>query len=135
MLTYFATLPLPRRILWCYAIWYLVTVVAHFDPSLRLWLTSCGLSAIIGTALVLSTRSSAAGTVRLDGWQTFRLYLMPFCVSSFAALVKDEGYLLVFPPRLLPNLVGIGAIAAFLAWTRLLRAARERGEFSGRNRT
>lgn len=135
MLTYFATLPLPRRILWCYAIWYLVTVVAHFDPSLRLWLTSCGLSAIIGTALVLSTRSSTTGPVRLDGWQTFRLYLMPFCVSSFAALVKDEGYLLVFPPRLLPNLVGIGAIVAFLAGTRLLRAGHERGEIAARSRT
>jgi hypothetical protein len=127
VLSYFATLPLPRRILWCYAIWYLVNVGAHFDPSPRLWLTSCGLAAIIGTALVLSTRSAAHGPVRLDRWQVFRLYLMPFCVSSFAALVKDEGYVLVFPPALAPNLIGIGAIAVFLAATRLLQRWHRRG--------
>ena len=36
---YFATLSPGRTILWCYAIWYAVAVVHHFDASLRLWLT------------------------------------------------------------------------------------------------
>ncbi|MFY9341978.1 MAG: hypothetical protein WAT39_05795 [Planctomycetota bacterium] len=122
MIRYLRSLSLARRILWCYAIWYVVNVAAHFDPSPRLWLTSIGLSAIIGFALVLSTRSATNGTMALDRWQVFRLFLMPFCVSSFAALVKDEGYVLVFPPELLPNLVGFAAIAAFLTITALLRA-------------
>jgi len=51
---------------------------------------------------------------------------MPFCVSSFAALVKDEGYLLVSPPRLLPNVIGFAAIAAFCAATSRPRANRPR---------
>jgi hypothetical protein len=51
----------------------------------------------------------------------FRLYLMPFCVSSFAALVKDAGYVLVFPPSLRENLVGLGLMAAFVVLVRLLR--------------
>lgn len=114
---YFRSLSTARRILWCYAIWYVVNVVAHFDASPRLWLTSCGLSVIIGTALVLSTRPANGGTSALDRWQVFRLYLMPFCVSSFAALVKDEGYLLVFPPQWLPNVIGFAAIAAFCVAT------------------
>ncbi|MBL8737982.1 MAG: hypothetical protein JNL12_16225 [Planctomycetes bacterium] len=118
---YLARLDTSRLVLWCYAIWYACAVVHHFDPSPRLWLTSLGLSAIIGTALVLSTRSGRQANTRLDRWVLFRLYLMPFCVSSFAALVKDEGYVLVFPPSLAENLVATGAIAAFLLLARTLR--------------
>lgn len=123
LVRYFGSLSTGRTILWCYAIWYLVNVAVHFDASPRLWLTSCGLSAIIGVALVISTRSSTTGTTALDRWQVFRLFLMPFCVSSFAALVKDEGYVLVFPPTLAPNLVGIAAIALFVVAQRLARRA------------
>lgn len=119
--TYFARLTTGRIVLWCYAVWYAVTVLLHFDPKPRLWLTSIGLSAIIGTALLISTRASTRGTTLLDRWQIFRLYLMPFCVSSFAALVKDEGYVLVFPPSLRENAIGLGGIAIFLAMVAILR--------------
>ena len=119
---YLAGLTTGRTILWCYAIWYVVNVAHHFDPSLRLWLTSLGLAAIIGAALWLSTRASRTGITHLDRWQVFRLFLMPFCVSSFAALVKDAGYVLVFPPSLGENAIGAGAIAAFLLLVRALRA-------------
>src|SRR5262245_51351336 len=102
---YFANLSTGRIVLWCYAIWYAVTVVNHFDSRPRLWLTSLGLSAIIGAALWIGARASSAGTTRLERWQIFRLFLMPFCVSSFAALVKDAGYVLIFPPNLAQNLI------------------------------
>lgn len=124
LLRYLAGLSTGRTILWCYAIWYAVAVVHHFDPSLRLWLTSLGLSGIIGTALLISTRSSSHGTTRLDRWQVFRLYLMPFCVSSFAALVKDAGYVLVFPPSVAENLIATGLIVAFVLAVRTLRQRR-----------
>ncbi|MEI7821853.1 MAG: hypothetical protein WCK55_13120 [Verrucomicrobiota bacterium] len=115
---YFGTLTKGRIVLWCYAVWYVVNVALHFDPRLRLWITSLGLSGIIGFALLLSTRTPG---VKTDGWVTFRLFLMPFCVSSFAALVKDAGYLLIFPPTLRENAIGFGAIATFLAVVTLLR--------------
>jgi hypothetical protein len=89
-----------RLILWCYLAWYLVVLVRYFDPSPRLWLTSLGLSAIIGVALYLSATAGAT-KVRLDGWTVFRLFLMPFCVSSFSALVKGKGFILIFSPN--PN--------------------------------
>lgn len=108
-------------VLWCYAIWYVVNVIQHFDSRPRLWLTSLGLSLIIGIALVLSTRSSSKGTTSLDGWQIFRLFLMPFCVSSFAALVKDAGFLLIFPPSLKENAIGFAAIGVFLLLVALLK--------------
>ena len=121
--TYLRSLTTGRIILWSYAIWYVVNVTLHFDPRPRLWLTSLGLSAIIGAALYISTRSSSRGTTALDRWQVFRLFLMPFCVSSFAALVKDAGYILVFPPSARDNLIGFGLIAAFVLLVRVLQRA------------
>lgn len=120
-LRYLSQLSTGRTILWCYAIWYVVNVVHHFDPTPRLWLTSLGLSAIIGFALLLSTRASTPGAARPDRWVVFRLFLMPFCVSSFAALVKDAGYVLVFPPSLHENAIGAAAIAAFLVTLTVVR--------------
>ena len=114
LLRYFANLSGGRIVLWCYAIWYLVNVINRFDPHPGLWLTSVGLSAIIGTALLISTRSSAQGTTSLDRWQILRLYLMPFCVSSFAALVKDADYILIFPRSVRENLTGLAAMLAFV---------------------
>lgn len=120
MLRYFATLNFSRKVLWCYLLWWLHTVAHHFDPSPRLWINSLGISGIIGTALVLSTRNSSTGVTRLDGWQIFRLYLMPFCVSSFAALVKSAGFILVFPSSVMELLSGLGGIAVFLSLTWML---------------
>lgn len=125
--TYFAGLTNGRIVLWSYLIWYLVTVATHFDPRPRLWLTSLGLSAIIGVALWISTRSSSSGTTELDRWQVLRLFLMPFAVSSFAALVKDAGYILVFPPDLAGNALGFALIAAFVTTVLGLRRAQRAG--------
>jgi hypothetical protein len=126
VLRYFAGLTAGRIVLWSYLVWYLVTVAAHFDPSPRLWLTSLGISAIIGVALLISTRSSASGTTELDRWQVLRLFLMPFGVSSFAALVKDEGYVLVFPPSPWLNATGFALIAMFVTGVLWLRASSQR---------
>jgi hypothetical protein len=123
LFSYFANLTAGRITLWCYAIWYVVNVIQHFDSRPRLWITSVGLSGIIGFALLLSTRSSSKGTTELDRWQIFRLFLMPFCVSSFAALVKDAGYILIFPPNVGENLVGLGAMAAFVGFVLVARRA------------
>jgi hypothetical protein len=96
-------------VLWCYLIWYVVTVVHHFDPSPRIWLNSLGISAVIGTALLLSLSGGR------NPWETFRLFLMPFCVSSFSSLIKGQGFILVVPPRLSELTVSLTACAGFLA--------------------
>ena len=115
MIRYLGNLSNGRLILWCYFVWYVVVLVRYFDSSLRLWLTSLGLSLIIGFALFISTTAASANKVKLDFWQTFRLFLMPFCVSSFAALVKARGgrVLLECPPRLkalLATCVGVDEV-------------------------
>jgi hypothetical protein len=96
-LKYLSELAAGRIVLWCYLIWYLVTVVAHFDPSPGLWLSSLGISAVVGFALLLSVQNGSP--LALNRWQTIRLFLMPFCVSSFSALIKGQGYYLVVPSQ------------------------------------
>jgi hypothetical protein len=112
LLRYFASLTTGRIILWCYLIWYLVTVVNHFDASLALWLSSIGVSAIIGFALLLSVNDG--GSLNRDPWQTFRLFLMPFCVSSFSSLIKNQGYILIVPPHASEQLEIVGLCGAFV---------------------
>ncbi|MES2570443.1 MAG: hypothetical protein V4710_10370 [Verrucomicrobiota bacterium] len=107
---YFAALSTGRMVLWCYLIWYLVFAIRYFDPSPALWLTSAGISGIIGIALVIST---SGGRTRLDRWQIFRLFLMPFCVSSFSALIKGRGFFLVFSPRIIENVAALTLCAVF----------------------
>ncbi len=108
---YLTRLPPGKAVLWCYLIWYLSTVAHHFDPSPKLWLNALGISGVIGIALMLSV----AGTTRPDRWQTARLFMMPFGVSSFSALIKGQGFVLIFPPTWAECAVSAGACALFLA--------------------
>jgi hypothetical protein len=121
MLKYLSRLTTGRLILWCYLIWYLVVLVRYFDSSAKLWLTSLGISVIVGVALIISTSSSAEGTRPLDFWQRFRLFLMPFCVSSFAALVKGHGFVLIFSPKPVENVLALGICLLMCASVALIK--------------
>ena len=120
LLRYLANLSTGRLILWCYLIWYGVVLVRYFDPSARLWLTSLGLSGIIGFALYLST-TAGSNPVKLDFWTKFRLFLMPFCVSSFAALVKGKGFVLIFSPKPAEIMTAVGLCARLCAGVAVLK--------------
>jgi len=125
MLHYFATLGMAKRVLWCYLIWYLCIISFYFDASPVLWASSLGMSGIIGTALLLSTVRKDA---RPDGWTVFRLFLMPFCVSSYSALIKGKGFILIFPPVMEQNLAAFSCILLFLFVAGWLRhSGRENG--------
>lgn len=125
---YLAGLSFARTVLWCYLLWYLVIVARYFDPSPRLWLTSLGLSAIVGVALVLNAGllSRPAAAALGQRWQIFRFFLMPFGVSSFSALVKGKGFILVFSPHGVDVVAGLAACLGFLALVRLARRSERR---------
>jgi hypothetical protein len=112
LIRYLRNLTAGRLILWCYFIWYCVVLVRYFDPSPRLWLTSFGLSGIIGVALYLSTTARDDNNVRLGFWKVARLFMMPFCVSSFSALVKNRGFILIFSPNRVEVLSALACCAA-----------------------
>jgi len=116
---YFATLSAGKVVLWCFLVWYLSTVIQHFDPTPGIWLNALGISAIIGVALYLSVREP--GKPPPDRWTTLRLFLMPFCVSSFSQLIKGKGFVLVFPPDLGELTLSAAACAAFVLVALLLK--------------
>lgn len=121
---YFANLTPGKIVLWCFLIWYLATVLHHFDATPSIWLNALGISAIIGVALYLSVREP--GKTPPDRWTVLRLFLMPFCVSSFSQLIKGKGFVLVFPPSAHEIAVSLAACVAFvlavLAMRRVSRA-------------
>ena len=128
MTHYLSNLSKGRLILWCYFIWYLVVLVRYFDPSPRLWLTSLGLSLIIGFALYVSTTVAGEKKVKLERWQVIRLFMMPFCVSSFSALVKGKGFILIFSPSLEEILIAIGLCAVLCGTVTVLKRRRSATE-------
>ncbi|HEX7027165.1 MAG TPA: hypothetical protein VF268_07970 [Gammaproteobacteria bacterium] len=113
-------------ILWCYLVWYLVTVVYYFDPSPAIWVNSLGISLVIGFALVLSVKGAGSG--RVSSWQTFRLFLMPFCVSSFSSLIKGRGYILIVPPEPPALAASVGCCAVFVMFVLGVKYANKRGD-------
>ena len=111
LIQYLYEIKLDKAILWCYLIWYVTVVCFHFDPSVKIWINSIGISAVIGTGLMLSVSSSKG---ERDRWQAFRLYLMPFCVSSFSALIKEEGFIVFISPNIKETIVSESCCVLFI---------------------
>ena len=108
---YFAQLKPGKLVLWYYLIWYLVTVYFHFDPNPKIWINALGISVVIGIALMLSV--GAGQSPWANPWQTFRLFWMPFAVSSFSSLIKGQGYTVIFSPHLHETLVAVSVCLLF----------------------
>lgn len=113
LIQYFYEIKLNQAILCCELIWSIVIVYFYFAPSLKIWINAINISAVIGTALVLS--GSSGKISKRDNWQIFRLYLMPFCVSSFFALIKNQGFLVIVSPKTKETLVAISCCVLFLS--------------------
>jgi hypothetical protein len=109
---YIRKLSASRIVLWCYFIWYAVMVAFYFDPAPGIWITSLGISALIGVALILNAATSR-NRAKPDRWQLFRLFLIPFCVSSFSTLVKGHGFFLIFSPNLAETGLALALCAIF----------------------
>ncbi|MDT8448803.1 MAG: hypothetical protein RQ847_01395 [Wenzhouxiangellaceae bacterium] len=119
VIRHFAQLSSAMTALWLLLVWYVVMVWLHFESSPRLWLNSLAMSVVVGTALVLSVRHGG-GPAR-EFWRLFRLYAIPFCVSSFSALVRDDRFYAIFAPSFLENLAAAGGCTVFAAWLLLAR--------------
>lgn len=111
---YLAELRPPKMALWCYLIWYLTMTIYHFDNTPSLWINSIGISLVIGTGLVLSVLPKG-GIRAMERWQLARLYMMPLAVSSFAAIIKDLGFIVIFSPAMKENVVATALCGLFVA--------------------
>lgn len=124
ILSYFARLQPSKMILWYYLIWYFVTVYFHFDPNPKIWINALGISVVIGIALMLSVSNGQSPFA--NPWQTFRLFWMPFAVSSFSSLIKGQGYTVIFSPHLREVLIALAACLLFTLFVAALKW-RKRG--------
>jgi hypothetical protein len=116
---YFSRIQMGKLILWYYLIWYFTTVYFHFDPNPKIWINALGISLVIGIALTLSVGNGQSLTA--NPWQTFRLFWMPFAVSSFSSLIKGQGFFVIFSPYLVESLVAISACLLFTGFIWLLK--------------
>lgn len=110
-ISYIMNMKIPKIILWCYLIWYFSILSVYFEPSLRLWASSLGISLIIGFALLLSTNQQG---VKQDIWIKIRLFLFPFCVSSYSATIKGHDFILLFPNNTKHLFLGISNCLLFV---------------------
>jgi len=111
MIRYLARMDSTTLTLWCYFCWYVAIVCQYFDATPGLWLSSVGIAFLIGFALNLAARQKGQ---KPDRRVVFRLYLFPFCVSSYSALIKGKGFILLFPTETRPLLIAIGVCSAFV---------------------
>jgi len=119
LIHHFACMSLSQLLLWLVLVWYLVMVALHFEASPRLWLNALGMSLIVGSVLLLSVRQ--LGSAVREFWRVFRLYAIPFCVSSFSALVRDHGFYAIFAPGWHDNLIALLACTLFALGVALMR--------------
>ena len=124
LIKYLYEIKLDKAILWCYLIWYVTVVCFHFDPSVKIWINSIGISAVIGTGLMLSVSSSKG---ERDLWQAFRLYLMPFCVSSFSALIKEQGFIVFISPNIKETIVSVSCCVLFISVILVVKLFKNKG--------
>ena len=119
--SYFSELSNGTLILWCYLTWYLVITIHCFEKSFSLWFTALGISGLVGVALNLSTGGINRKRLKQKPWEVFRLFLVPFCVSSFSALVKDKGFILLIAPQPSLNIRAILACLGLIIFVLFLR--------------
>lgn len=119
IIRHFARLPAGLVALWCFLLWYVAMLFFYFEASLRLWGNALGMSLIIGSVLLLNI-PHGGGPAR-EFWRSFRLFMIPFCVSSFSALVRDDGFYAILSPKLHENIVASLLCMAFIGWIALAR--------------
>lgn len=119
LISYFVQLKPGKMVLWFYLIWYFVTVYFHFDPNPKIWINALGISVVIGIALMLSVSNGQSPLA--NPWQTFRLFWMPFAVSSFSSLIKGQDYTVIFSPLLHEVLIALAACLLFALFIAALK--------------
>ncbi len=128
MIHYLARLDNRRLLLWSAFLWYVAIMARHATASPVLWLNSAGIAAVIGVILAANAIPPGRKWRELGFWPLARFFLIPFCVSSFSAVMNRVGLVLIFPHNVADNLVAAGTVALFLL---VFAAARRWGRAAG----
>jgi hypothetical protein len=108
------------KILWCYLFWYLFFLVRYFRWDASLWGTTLFMSIVVGLALNFNAYGSIRAIRSGEPWKIARFFIIPFCVSSYPLLIREQNFILIFSPNMLENVVALILIAIFLLTILLL---------------
>lgn len=123
-LNYLGRLDMRRSLLWSGFIWYAVLMARHATLASGPWLNAVGIALVVGLILAANAIPSGGTWRQLGRWPLLRFFLIPFCVSSFSAAMRDAGLVAIFPRDLADNLIAGAAVAAFLLATAAARSQR-----------
>ncbi len=98
----------------------------HATASLAVWLNAAGIAAAIGVILAANAIPPGQQWRDLGFWPLARFFLIPFCVSSYSAVMNRIGLVLIFPIAVEDNLTGAAAIVGFLLICLAARAVASR---------
>jgi hypothetical protein len=121
VLRYLKKLCPAQYLLWSYFIWYITISIFYFDSNPEIWLSAFGISIIVGIALVLSANCWPLDFKKLDYKQTLRLFIIPFCVSSYASLIKGKAFIFIFPADLKTSGLALFAITVFVGLSLIIK--------------
>ena len=114
IVNYLLNLSLGLKILWCYLFWYLFFLVRYFRWDFSLWGTSLFMSIIVGIALNFNAFGSIEGIRNANKWKVARFFIIPFCVSSYPLLIKEQNFILIFCSNFIENVLALIPISIFL---------------------
>ena len=114
IVNYLLNLSLGLKILWCYLFWYLFFLVRYFRWDFSLWGTSLFMSIIVGIALNFNAFGSIEGIRTANKWKVARFFIIPFCVSSYPLLIKEQNFILIFCSNFIENVLALIPISFFL---------------------
>ena len=129
LISYLVRLDNRRRLLWSAFLWYVAMMARHATATPTVWLNSAGIAVVISVILAATAIPPGGKWRDLGFWPLARFFLIPFCVSSFSAVMTKAGLVLIFPRNLADNLVATGAVVSFLL---LCAAARYWGRAADR---
>ena len=122
MIKYLGSMRVKVKILWCYFLWYFYFLIKYFDIDPNLWSCSFGISLLVGFVLNINSYDSLKDFLKLeDKWKISRFFIIPFCVSSFPAIIKGKGFILFFSPHLIENLYAGFICISFWSFTYLCK--------------
>jgi len=79
------------------------------------------MSIVVGIALNFNAYGSFREIKNGNSWKIARFFIIPFCVSSYPLLIKDQNFFLIFSPKVIENVVALIPTALLLIFTFLMK--------------
>jgi len=111
---YLAHLDSRRALLWSGFIWYAVLMGRHATLMPGPLVNAAGIALVVGLMLTANAIPAGGTWRQLNRWSLLRFFLIPFCVASFSAAMRDAGLIVIFLRNPADNVFAAAAVAGFM---------------------